>query len=351
MQNNKTEQQNSVYSDVRQFKKSNTLIESIYNSSLLENKLLSYGLAKAEYKEGRMVSVITTGEIRKIFGITDDEHIYSKLKTAAIKMTGQKIFIEDIAKKSFSIINIIGSATYAGGIFTIKFEPDLTDYLTDLKSNYTLFDIQILMSIDNVYAYRLYEILKSKAYHTGFSTDKHFTASFGLSELKLLIGTVDTTSDKVSKALKRPSPDYDYIVNRIAKENAYSRWDNFKRRILEPSIKEINDKTDLYVTYSFIREGYGGKISTIVFTFEKKPDINVVRKANITEEEFEAMIDELINYFEIPLKIKDAKALLSAAGYNAEIVKKAHDMAMEKDNINNHIAWMISAIKKNFIDI
>jgi plasmid replication initiation protein len=38
-------------------------------------------------------------------------------------------------------------------------------------------------------------------------------------------------------------------------EKKYDRVNDFKKRIIEPSIEEINNKTDLNVTYEYFNEG------------------------------------------------------------------------------------------------
>ncbi len=45
-------------------------------------------------------------------------------------------------------------------------------------------------------------------------------------------------------------------------------WRDFKRRILDSSIDEINDHTDLKLSYTTVRSGRGGRITGLEFTIE-----------------------------------------------------------------------------------
>ena len=47
----------------------------------------------------------------------------------------------------------------------------------------------------------------------------------------------------------------DDLKNIFLCEKKYDRVNDFKKRIIEPSIEEINNKTDLNVTYEYFNEG------------------------------------------------------------------------------------------------
>ena len=60
----------------------------------------------------------------------------------------------------------------------------------------------------------------------------------------------------------------DKLKERLEISNQYSRFYNFKKRILEPSIKDINNNTDLFVDWDINKKGR--LIKGLVFIFEKK---------------------------------------------------------------------------------
>ena len=273
----KNENEKTLVKDTRSYKKSNILISSKYRSSLAENKILALGMYKANKEDGRAIARISANELKDILykGPKDKKingSFYTQLKNIALEMTGRKILIENFENNSFSVINLVGSATYAKNTFTIKFEPDITDYLLNLKANYTNLNLAILMSFDKIYSYRLYELLKSNMYcHKDCKQiGDEFCISYTLSELKLTIGVVDTNAETVSRALRKPNPDFDHIVNNVSKDKNFNNWSDFKKKVIDIGINEINEKSDLEVRYELVREGYGGKVTKINFFYKKK---------------------------------------------------------------------------------
>lgn len=338
------------------FKKSNMLIGGINCSSLVENKMLALAMAKAERKEGRAIGVITPGEVRKYIFPNISRNTgsyYARRQAAADEMTDRKIIVETDERDRFSVINLVGVVEYDNGSFIVKFEPDLTDDILDLKTNYTVFNLSILMSFKNVFSYRLYELLKSRAYGNAVYGNNYYV-TYDISELKLLIGVVDTAAEAVTKALKKPYPDFNKIVNEISRGNNFRDFRDFKRRVIDKAVNEINEKSDLQVSYSVVRGGYGGKATQITFKFSKK-DINTYAEPdkNIpSQEEIMDMADRLVSSFEtpIPLKFRDAKTLLEVANYDVDKVLDAYDLSLEQDNIENLTGWLIEAIKRNYCE-
>jgi plasmid replication initiation protein len=272
---------NVIKKENKYYKKSNLLISSKYRSSLAENKILALAMSRATKEDGRAVARISASELKDVLYKGDKDKktsgsFYTQLKNIALEMTGRKIFIENIENRSFSVINLVGSATYGNNVFTVKFEPDITDYLLNLKSNYTNLNIAVLMSFDKIYSYRLYEVLKSNAYiHKGcYSVGDEYCISYGLSELKLTVGVVDTNAESVSRALRKPNPNFDHIVNDISKDKNFNDWSDFKKKVINVAVNEINEKSDLDLRYELIREGLGGKVTQIIFYFKKKEEYN-----------------------------------------------------------------------------
>ena len=129
-------------------------------------KQLDCGIIRKE-EDGRIISRLTTGELKQYLWDKDKKisgSFYTQIKQAADEMIDRKIFIEDKENNRFVIMGLIGVVKYENNILEIKFEPDMTDYILNVKSNYTNLNIPILMSFKKNYSYRLYEILKSMLY-------------------------------------------------------------------------------------------------------------------------------------------------------------------------------------------
>ncbi|MFT2649620.1 replication initiation protein [Helicobacter pylori] len=105
----------------------------------------------------------------------------------------------------------------------------LKPYLLGLRKNFTQIPLQHILPINSGYAIRIYQIL--------------------LSELKQNRNEVTRTLIELQDILCVPKSFY--------------VWDNFKRNVLEPSLKEINATTDIIASYRTKKERQ--KITQIVF--------------------------------------------------------------------------------------
>ena len=69
--------------------------------------------------------------------------------------------------------DLVGVVSYESGSGTmeIKFEPEIKDYIYDLKANFTMLNIPMMLSFRSGWSYRLYELLSSRAYHTKYDKE------------------------------------------------------------------------------------------------------------------------------------------------------------------------------------
>ena len=180
-------------------KKSNFLISSVYRASLLENKVLALALTKVRLSDqGRPVATLRTKEIKEVLHVTGNA-MGTYLKDVATSLAGRTMFIES-ADGSFKCMSLVGVVSYESGSGTmeIKFEPEIKDYIYDLKANFTMLNIPMMLSFRSGWSYRLYELLSSRAYHSKYDkeTGNVFHIKYGVSEIKLHLGTVQIKDDK-----------------------------------------------------------------------------------------------------------------------------------------------------------
>ena len=336
-------------------KKSNILISGKYNSSILENKLLTLGLLKAEEEDGRIISRITTKELKEYLcggGKKINGSFYTQIKIAADEMIDRKIFIEDRENNRFVIMGLIGVVRYENNILEIKFEPDMTEYILNVKSNYTNLSIPILMSFKKNYSYRLYEMLKSGLYDKNRNWDnldkEEFRIDFDLAELKMSLGVVDMSERDVKHELRRGKLDLETIVSDVSKNKKFDSWSNFKFCVIDPAINEINEKSDIHLHYSLNRTGNGGRVSGISFYICKKtallPDEVITKTCLPSSDTIESMIDDVLDYINEPITRENAKSFLKVAKWDVQKVYDVYEMANKQENIDNFVGWMISVL-------
>ncbi|GAA9095876.1 hypothetical protein HpHA151_15300 [Helicobacter pylori] len=132
---------------------------------------------------------------------------------------------------NFTIMSLFKFLQYTKGQATIKYQLNdcLKPYLLGLRKNFTQIPLQHILPINSGYAIRIYQMLLSELKQNRNETTRY------LIELQDILC--------VPKSM--------YV------------WDNFKRRVLEPSLKEINATTDIIASYSTKKERQ--KITQIVF--------------------------------------------------------------------------------------
>ena len=160
----------------------------------------------------------------------------------------------------------------------------------------------------------------------------------------------------IRKKLGARPGEKNYIVNELVHEKlkSFDKWCDFKRRVLDVAVNEINEKSDISVKYDLMRSGRGGKIYGIDFEVTKK-DMNV--EPTVEEEvptpddvELDDLIDKVMDIIDEKIKISQAKALLKVANYDINKIEYAYELACKQENIRNLIGWMTSAIQNGYED-
>lgn len=348
------------------YPKSNFLIGAKYRSSLMENKIMAIALSQLRngtFTDNGIVVSMTAAELKELLKANNGS-FYSSLQKTASTMTGRSMGFSDPKKQRFDYIAVVIRATYENGVFTLKFNPDLKNYVKDLSENFTKLKLKTMLEFESTYSFRLYELLKSQAFHPKYhygDRGNTFNISFTLAELKLCLGVVNAELDAVKKELSgKKVPDYERAVE-IAPERQFDTWYKFRTKLLDVARKEINEKTDIEVDYTLKRSGRGGKVSSILFIVKyanRKSIItdleNEMKEENenrvLTLEEKEKVLDEISEMIQFPAKLKDLRAIAEAAEYDILRVNRANNILMySKTEIRDPLAFMIAAIKDTYL--
>ena len=109
--------------------------------------------------------------------------------------------------------------SYDKGIVDMYLHPKLKPYILDIKQRYTKYFFKSITGLNSIYSMRLYELLKEYEFRK--------SRSFSMEELKFLLN--------------------------ISKDK-YSKYTDFKKRVLLSSQKELEEKTDIAFEFEEIRE-------------------------------------------------------------------------------------------------
>lgn len=376
------------------FAKSNLLIQSKAKTTKLGNKIIAIGLyhiQNSEYTEtdaGNLLCKIPASEIKNRLHKKGNS-IYRDLSKTSASLSTYQLAYKDPERQKFRYTNLFTEISYIDGCFSIIFNGDLKKYLSELKENYTILNLPLMLKWQKNYTFRIFEMLSSKAYlykDNGY----HCSEMFSLAEFKFTIGYYDAYEEKVRPLIKgKKAPDYELaeetLMNSITPNGeAFMEWKDFYRSIILASVNEINStpEADMYIDeVKPLKKGRGGKVYGLVinyrthlneqevvtqgvddevaYTIESEDGIinatespvgeNVEK--SMTEDEkfdFEATVkgDILLKY---RLSIKDVRAICKAAKYDMQKIKQAYILLEQQHgDIENVVGWIISSIKNSY---
>ena len=212
-----------------------------------------------------------------------------------------------------------------------------------------------MLDFKSVYSFRLYELLKSRAYYPRGEKrkDNAFVVTYDLPELKLDLGVINAELANVQKILNNSKkPDYEAALE-ASPEKVFTTWFEFRRNCIDVAVKEINekrDRTEMEVDYKPRKSGQGGKVYGVDFYIKlyKRADESAESAIKeLSEDEKLNFYDEIRDVIECGIKSKDAKAIAEAAEFNMDTIKSKYELAKEQD-VDNIVGFMIAAIKNDY---
>ena len=245
--------------------KDNALINASYNLELTEQRLIMLAIINAR-ESGQGITADSKLEIHasdyaKLFNVSIDAS-YKALKEAVNNLFNRQ-FSYTAEYKRTGKTGVVRSRWVSRifyvddlALLEITFAPDVVPLVTRLEEHFTSYQAKQVAHLTSKYATRLYELLIAWR--------------------------------EVGKV---PQIEISTFRNRLGLlENEYTAMSDFKKRVLEPSIKQINEHTDITVIYEQHKKGR--LISGFSFKLKQKqqPKIEVKRDPN-TPDFFVKMTD------------------------------------------------------------
>lgn len=227
-------------------KKSNSLSEAHYFLTVTEYRILHMAFSalvdcdvNPEFFRNVRFTV-RAKDYMKLYGV-DRATAYQALREASERLFDRYFTYDELVEKNLMLYERIKSrwVTKIGyqdnqAYITFFFSDDVLSMVGNLKEQYTYLNLHKLVNLTSIYAIRLYEMLmqwrKTKV-----------VPIIELEELRLRLGI---------------------------SEKEYSRMDNFKSRVLDTAIQQINEFTDIIASYEQIKDGR--KITGFRFSYKDK---------------------------------------------------------------------------------
>ena len=227
--------------------KSNQIVQkSRYDFSVAEQRTIAYICSKIKptnssnmpYQLEYEFSIV---DYARTCGFDTGGKFYNDVK-ATLKSLRDKSMWLTLPDGSETTVGWLAKATTnkKSGIAKIKIDEDLAPYLFDLKNKFLSYGLKNILNMKSQYSIRLYELLKS--YHD------------------MKIGQIDRR--KAAEKDIAPHETYwtvelDELKKRLMTENvkSYSNFNLFKTKVLVIAQKEINELTDINISFEPITQG------------------------------------------------------------------------------------------------
>ena len=247
--------------------KANALIESSYTINLVAQRVIILAIIEAR-EQGSMSEI---GGIHRIRASDYQKHFecdkttsYRALKSACESLYESEFVWADKDAKGRAKINhsrFVQRASYSeGGAYVeVMFGNDVIPLITRLSEKYTEYELKQIKDLNSIYALRIFEILMQ-----WFSVGK--TPPITIEILRTRLGI---------------------------EEHQYKLMSDFKKRVLDHAIKEINDNTNITATYEQHKEGR--KIVGFTLKFKVKKDKEKSAAENKKKDTADRFKDEGLN--------------------------------------------------------
>lgn len=352
----------------------NQIIEAKRRTSIIEEQIMWLSMAHLDDAYYKKVVSSATGIENKMLVLDlkvkefaelagrDVDSYYRKIKNAVPGAAKRQMAIKKVENghATYKYQQFFDNIVYNDGdaSITVTFAVGIQDYIFSMASGFTPLALRVLFKFTKPWSSRLYENLRSHCYEKkyGHNRDKDgkYIIRYSYSDLKLTLGIIDPEDKAVQNILQERDPDFEEAEHK-ATDVKYTDWTDFKRHVLEPSLKEINAGTDIFVRYDTVTAGR--RTSTVIFSVELiQPDEDILKnQGKISEEEANEMAAALmfelkessINFtFKETLQIVNiADGDIAKIERNVDLLKKA----IERDTlIDSYYGWLATAIRKDY---
>ncbi|MDU6115926.1 MAG: replication initiation protein [Paeniclostridium sordellii] len=220
---------------------SKQLVHTSYEVTAIQNRIFYYCLLTAQKeKNGELSCTVKLEDIKKLIPNKNQRTLANIKKTIQIlKQTSLEFEKREDGDTIECDYNLIAGSEYNVNKETFKIK--LADRLYRHLIDYTVYaplNLEILTKFKSFYAQRLYELLRLWS-----RTNTPIIKSFKIEQLRFVLGV----------------------------ENKYPAYKNFKQRVLNQAVKEINQVGNMKVDIEEVKNGRRvDEIKFMIFDYEKK---------------------------------------------------------------------------------
>ncbi len=236
--------------------KSNNVVEAAFKLSLNEQKVILFCISKHDTRQPLTADdrfTITASEFAELTGV-EVNNAYGMLKEVADNLFNRYVVINNpdatnskIKQRKTRWISSIDYMTDDGAL-SVRFAADMLPYLSELKSQFTRYELKNIGGMTSGYGIRLYELLSQ--YRT-----------FGRREMTI-----------------------EWLRSHLELNDNYSVLADFKKRVIVPAVDNINKHSDLTL-HQPIYIKTGRSVTGVIFDFKTKEKAPPAKKPKAATEE------------------------------------------------------------------
>lgn len=249
---------------------SNDLIMGKQSMGVNEAKILRLAIMQIVKEDKDLETYrVNLTDLGDSLGISRD-NLYRDIRNYCINLIQHPVLISDgNPKHKWIAFPWVSWAEYDGnGTLIIRLHDKLKPYLLDLSKWYTQYTCDSILAMKSIYAIRLFEIIRAK-----MKFNKNLPPE-GVN--------VEITVDEIRKACNC--------------EKKFESFADLRRKVIEIAVREINEKSNLFVTYSYIKKAR--KVIGFCFTVQGRWTKDVVLSP-----EKEDYVSKQLSLFDISTQI------------------------------------------------
>lgn len=188
--------------------------------------------------EMQKTMTITAIELHDAFPDMGRQHAGEKLKEAIDRLWDRSVIIRDESKREeFRWLQCRTQYLKGEAKVEITFSDAIMPYLTQLKGQFTRVVVKNVSSLSSTYSIRIYELLQQ----------------------------FRSTNDRTIAL--------DDFRSMLSLDDKYQQFKDLNKLLLKPAIAELNEKSDLAVTFETIKQGR--KVIALRFRFRDDKQIKI----------------------------------------------------------------------------
>lgn len=206
----------------------NMILRSASNLKMNELKLLRFFIMQTKRDDKELYSFsVNVKDLAKAIDISE-KNLTRDLSKMTKNLMKEVIEIDDGTKKRWKKFHWVDVCDYDNGVLDIKISDELKPFLVGLRGSFTRYRLAEIINLHSMYAIKVYEALNA------YMDDNNKPHADVATEIAISIDELRRITDTIEK---------------------FERYSNFKAKVIDAALKEINEKSIYHVTATPYKNG------------------------------------------------------------------------------------------------